>query len=380
MAVSTPITTGYNVQNLRDTQFPITKDTVYLNHAAVSPLPRRVFDEIQRANSILLNNAGNAYDGYLDPLLEVFKETVRSLIKARSASEIVPVVSTSLGLNLVAQAFPWRQGDTVILADGEFSSNVYPWLNLKERYGVEVRFLRDAPGLTLEALAQAADERTRLVAGSLVQFFSGHRTDLQAVGDYCSQHNIVFAVDAMQGAGHIPIDVQAAHIGILCAGGQKSLMGPPGQGFLYVRDDLAEQMKPTLVGPNAVQDYKHWLEYDVTPLPGAERFTMGTLNFSGIPGLLESIRFLSELGIAHIDRHTTALADYAIEALRERGYAIVTPKQPEQHSHIVTFRVTETEEAATALWQKLKAHNIFVSKHWNVHRIAHLRLSVHCYN
>jgi cysteine desulfurase/selenocysteine lyase len=175
----------------------------------------------------------------------------------------------------------------------------------------------------------------------------------------------------------MPIDVQAMHIDILASGGQKSLMGPCGQGFLYVRHGLAEQMRPTFVGPNAVDDFLHWLQYKLTPLVGAGRFNMGTPNSSGIVGLLESVTMLRELGVPAIDAYVTALADYAIDQLKSHGYDVITPAA---HGPIVTFRAADTDEATDALVKALNAQKIVVVKHWDKQNIAYVRASLHCYN
>lgn len=367
---------SYDVEALRREQFPVTQNTVYLNHAAISPLPKRTFDAMQQANQYLLMDPAGSFEQFFLPRMTTFGEAVRDLINAQNASEIVGVSSTSMGLNLVAQALPWRPGDNIVLSDGEFPSNVYPWMSLQEQHGVEIRFIRNQPGMTLATLAAQVDSNTRLVTVSMVQFFSGHRTDLSAIGAFCHERNILFVVDGIQAIGHIPVDVQAMNIDILATGGQKSLMGPPGYGFLYVREALADQMKPTFVGGNSVDDYIHWLKYDLKPAPAAGRFAMGTSSMTDLVGALESITFLRELGIANIDAHTTALADTLIEWLQEMGYTLVTPAD---HGPIVTFRA-ETEEATVAQMEKLKAQRIFVAKHWDALDVSHLRVSFHCYN
>jgi selenocysteine lyase/cysteine desulfurase len=367
---------SYNVEALRKEQFPLTQNTVYLNHAAISPLPKRTFDAIQQSNEYLLMDPAGSFEQFFMPRMTAFGEAVRDLINAQNASEIVGISSTSVGLNLVAQALPWKSGDNIVLCDGEFPSNVYPWMRLQEQYGVEIRFIRNQPGLTLDSLTPLVDSNTRLVTVSMVQFFSGHRTDLTAIGAFCREKNILFVVDAIQAICHFPVDVQAMNIDILATGGQKSLMGPPGQGFLYVREALANQMKPTFVSGNSVDDFFHWLKYDLTPAPGAGRFAMGTGSIADLVGLLESITFLRELGIASIGVQTTSLADTLIERLREMGYVVITPAD---HGPIVTFRA-ETEDATVALMEKLKAQRIFVAKHWDAYDVSHLRVSFHCYN
>ncbi len=379
MATTSPsVAVSYDVDALREQQFPLTRDTVYLNHAGISPIPRRAVEAMRVANEYLMLDPSGSFHTYFMERLKAFGETLRALINAAKAAEIVGIQSTSFGLNLVAQALAWQRGQNVVLCDMEFPSNVYPWMRLQEQYGVETRLVPSQDGgLTLDRLARAVDKNTRLVTVSAVQFFTGHRTDLTAIGAFCKERQLLYVVDAIQAVGHMPIDVRAMHIDILASGGQKSLMGPPGQGFLYVQHDLAEQMRPTLVGPNAVDDFLHWIKYKLTPMAGAGRFNMGTPNLSGAVGLLESVTMLRELGLPAIDAYVTALADYAIDQLKSHGYDVITPAA---HGPIVTFRAADTDQTTDALVEALNAQKIAVVKHWDRQDTAYVRASLHCYN
>ncbi len=376
MAVSTSIRARYDVPALRVQEFPITQNTVFLNHAAISPLPRRTYAAIQAANERLMLDPSNFH--WFEECSQAFSEAFRQLINAASPEEIAPVQSTSLGINLAAHALPWERGQNIVLCDIEFPSNVYPWMSLQEHHGVEVRLTPPRQGgLSVDSVAERVDAKTRLVAVSAIQFFTGHRADLAALGAFCRERGILFAVDAIQAAGHMAIDVHAMNIAILVSGGQKSLMGPAGQGFMYVRGDVAEQMRPALVSANSVDDWQHWLQYKLTPRAGAARFLMGTPNVSGIAGLTESVALLRGLGIPAIDSYVTALADYAIERLRAAGYDVITPAA---HGPIVTFRAAETEDQTKALAEALAARRIFIAMHLDPKNVAHVRASLHCYN
>ncbi len=367
--------------------FEVTERCTYLNHASISPLPRPVVDVLHRAtDQLALNPTTFFFPGPKAPFGDIFAtfaDEMAALIHAANAGEVVGVTSTSLALNLVAQALPWHTGDNVVLVDIEFPSNVYPWMALQRR-GVEARLVPpDAGGASVAAFEPYVDDRTRLIAASAVQFFTGHRADLAALGAFCRERGILFAVDAIQAAGHMPIDVQAMQIDILAAGGQKSLMAPPGWGFLYVRDDVCTEAQPTVIGPNATEEWEHWLKYDPRPRRGAARFMTGTTNVLGMIGLVESVRFLRGLGLEAIDAWTQHLAQVAIEDLTARGYEVITPAA--HLGPIVTFRVggadlSADEARARAMLRHLSDHGVYVTKHWDAARRPHLRLSTHCYN
>lgn len=380
---------GYDLAQARRA-FPLCDRLTYLNHASISPIPLPAQDMMNRVNDWLVNDPQALFnpspDSAFGDIFATFMSEVARLINAADIYEIVNITSTSAGLNAAAQSLPWQPGDNVVLVNVEFPSNVYPWMAL-ERFGVECRFAApDQGGASVETIAPLVDARTRLIAVSAIQFLTGHRADLTAIGTFCRERGILFAVDAIQAAGHMPIDVQAIHIDILSAGGQKSLMGPPGQGFLYVRRELSEQMQPGQIGPNAVKNWMHWVNYDPTPREGALRLMMGTPNVAGMIGLVESIRFLRGLGLAHIAAWTSHLSQIALERLAARGDDLLTPTDPAHLGPIVTFRVGDRSDPAradadaNALVSYLHAQHVRVMKHWDKQRWPYLRISSHCYN
>ncbi|HZD10362.1 MAG TPA: aminotransferase class V-fold PLP-dependent enzyme [Candidatus Binatia bacterium] len=367
----------YDIEALRQNEFPLSQTEIYFNHASISPLPQRTRRRMQEVAACLaeqpwtffLNEGGEAADA--------LKGELAAMFNAAGPDQIVPVTSTSSALSAVALSVDWQEGDNVAFCEVEFPSNAYPWLSL-ERLGVESRLVPAVDGgLTLEALAPLVDERTRVVAASAIQFLSGHRTNLQAIGTFCKERDIMFVVDAIQAAGHMPIDVEAMHIDVLASGGQKSLLAAPGTGFLYVREGVCSQLHPLPIGPNATQDYTHWLSYDLTPLAGASRFAMGTWNVVGWLGLRESIGLLRELGIENVDHHTVALSAEVIALLQRLGFEVITPPG---HGPIVTFRSGLNPEQTDALIDRLAEQHVTVVKHLDVKGTAHVRLSFHAYN
>ncbi len=368
----------YDVQTLRQTEFPHSNELTYLNHAGISPLPQRAKREIQTAVEALSRDPNDYFGKVGLPAIIDLQSRLARFINAAGPSEIVAITSTSAALNAVAQAIPWQPGDRVLFCDVEFPSNAYPWLSLA-RDGVESCVVpADGGGLTLRAVEQYADEHTRVVAASAVQFFTGHRTDMAAIGRFCRERDILFVVDAIQAIGHMPIDVQVMNIDVLATGGQKSILGLPGVGFMVVRGAVAETMRPRLIHANATVDYLHWLAYDLTPLPGAERLAAGTPNVPGLIGLGQSLALLEELGVANIDAHTTALSRYAIARLTALGLDVITPI--DALGPIVTFRSPVDATATEQLVQRLAAQGVVVVKHLDAAGAAYIRLSFHCYN
>lgn len=368
----------YDLTTLRQEEFPITQQYLYFNNAGIAPLPARSQNRLHWAADQLAEHPGKFFMEYMLPLMEALKAELAGFINAARADEIVPITTTSAGLNAFAQSLDWQPGDNLLFCEIEFPSNAYPWMSL-ERDGVEVRQVPDVNGgLTLAALEPLVDERTRLVTVSAIQFFTGHRTDLATIGEFCHERDILFVVDAIQAIGHMPIDVQALHIDVLATGGQKSLLATPGLGFMYIREALCARLQPRIIAANSTVDYFHWLDYDLSPAKGAARFAAGTPNVLGLAALQQSLELLQELGVSHIDRHTRQLTGQAIDLLTEVGYEVITPRQ--DYGPIVTFRTGLNDADSDALVAYLNTHNVSIVKYSDAAGVPHGRLSFHCFN
>ncbi|MBU0704961.1 MAG: aminotransferase class V-fold PLP-dependent enzyme [Chloroflexi bacterium] len=349
--------------------FPVTKHCTYLNHAAISPLPDPVRAAMSKfiADRGVIFNRESRYETIPDELRSVLAWLVNG-----TPEEIAFVQNTSTGLNIIANGLPLQPGDNVIFCDMEFPSNVYPWMNLQRR-GIETRCIpHDGGGLTVQALDRNADEHTRVVAVSAVQFLTGFKSDLQALGRWCQEHEAYFVVDGIQALGVAPIDVQACQIDFLSCGGPKWLMGPKGQGFIYCRQELLDEILPPFAGCISVTGWENWRDYNLTFLPDARRFELGCANTIGQIGLLTAIRFLMEIGIPAIERWTLHLTDILIEDLQRRNYGIVSNQGPKRRSAIVSFILPGDMDEA---FQKLTAAKVVASK-----REQYIRISPHCYN
>jgi cysteine desulfurase/selenocysteine lyase len=352
--------------------FPITEEYAYMNHAAVAPYSAPVTKAMD--DFIANRHRRGGLDGQKwEDRIEKVRGLVAQLIDA-DPQEIAFTISTSHGLNIVASGIDWRAGDNLIGAETEFTANVYPWLNL-QRLGVEVRF---APArnnrILVEDIAALMDDRTRLVALSFVEFGTGFRNDLKAIGQLCRERGIYFCVDGIQGLGALDLKVTQSPIDFLAAGGPKWLMGPIGAGFLYCRWALIQKLIPARVGWWGVVDRDDYFRYDSPLRDDARRFEEGSLNFLGIHGLGASLELLLEVGIRRIEERVLGLTDYLIAGLQERDYHITTPiASLQERSGIVCFN--HSHHALDDLAQRLSEAKVIVSKRGQV-----IRVSPHFYN
>ena len=199
----------------------------------------------------LAQNGIAAVKHWLDRIAAVRALAAR-LINAPDADDVYFVPNTTHGIGVVAEGFPWRAGDNVVLAGEEYPSNQYPWMNLAAR-GVEVRRVPSRGNrLAIDDIRAAMDDRTRVLTVSSVEFASGFRNDLDALGELCRERGVFFFVDAIQSLGVFPLDVQRTPIDALAADGHKWLLGPEGAGIGFIRREWVERLHPIGVGANSV--------------------------------------------------------------------------------------------------------------------------------
>ncbi len=362
---------NYDIEALR-AQFPITERWAYFNHAGISPLANPVYRAQEKMLSDLREHGSVLFETDLYTNLHAqLVNRIGTLINA-DPDEIALVQNTGTGMSIIAGGVQLNASANIIICDKEFPANVYPWMHLADRIDGELRIVPpDNGGLTVRRLQEHVDENTSIVSVSSVEFLTGHRTELKALGEYCHAKDILFVVDGIQSLGHVPIDVKEMQIDFLATGGMKSLLGPPGIGFLYVRRELLDGLTPILIGAASVTDFRNWTKYHWDLRPEAGRFEMGTPNIVGIAGLNAALGMLLDLGIENIDAWTTQLADRLMDDLDRRGYEILTPRESEHHAHIVTW----SPEDPQAAFELLNDNHVKTAP-----REGYLRAALHCYN
>jgi cysteine desulfurase / selenocysteine lyase len=325
-AVSQPL------HELYRNEFPVTKELIYLNHAAVAPLCRRSAEAMKWLADDAMQFGSLHYDKWL-ATYDGLRAAAARLINAEPG-EIAIVKNTSEGVATVALGIDWRAGDRIVAFKEEFPANYFPWLKLAEK-GVEITWLSIYD--PLDRIAEAV-LGARLLAISYVNYLSGYRVDLDAIGKLCRQHNCFFFVDAIQGMGAFPIDVRRSHIDALAADGHKWMLGPEGNGVLYVRRERLDEIEPVEFGWTNVANYADYASRDMALRSDAGRYECGTLNTIGCFGQRAALEFLLEIGVDEIERAVTALVDQLNGGVRERGYEVMVERTPATGSGIVSFR------------------------------------------
>jgi cysteine desulfurase / selenocysteine lyase len=313
-------------------EFPVTQNLTYLNHAAVTPLPRRTAEAMQALAEDALHFGSLHYDRWLDAY-EGLRVAAARLIGA-NRSEIAMVKNTSEGISTIAQGLDWHPGDRIVAFREEFPANYYPWLRLEaQRCYVDWLSVNDP----LEKI-EIACTGAKFLAVSFVQYLSGFRADLNAIGAICKRHNCFFFVDAIQGLGAFPLDVEAAHIDALAADGHKWLLGPEGCGILYIRKSRQDSVFPEEFGWTNVAGYNDYASRDMALRQDAGRYECGTLNTIGCHGLRASMELVLEAGVERIAVTVQALADQLAAGATGKGYQLLGDRTPENGAGIIAVQ------------------------------------------
>ena len=353
-------------------QFPVTETYIYMNHAGVAPLSRRVREAMAGfIEDATVNGAVNAEDWA--ETAEVCRAAAAQLINA-DPTEIAFMKNTTQGILIAANGIDWQEGDNVVTTAVEFPANVYPWWRLKERYGVQTRMVPEQDGrISIEDIAAAIDGRTRALTISHVEFASGFRNDIQALGELCRERDIWFIVDAIQSLGAIEVDVKSCNVDILAADGHKWLLAPEGAAIFYCADEKREQLINTNIGWASVVNPRDFLDYDLTQKPDATRFEEGSYNSVGLYGLNAAIDLLLDIGIPTIETHILELTAGLIAGLEAKGYRVITPKKDLERAGIVIFE--SAQHTPAEIYEMLHAENIITAE-----RGSGVRVSPHFYN
>jgi cysteine desulfurase/selenocysteine lyase len=313
-------------------EFPVTRNLIYLNHAAVSPLPRRSAAAMQELAQDALDFGSLHYDRWMDTY-EGVRVAAAQLIGAQR-DEIALMKNTSEGISTVARGLAWQPGDRIVAFREEFPSNYYPWLRLESQKCFIEWLSVDDP---LERIDNAC-AGAKLLAISFVQYLSGLRVNLNAIGEICQRRQCFFFVDAIQGLGAFPLNVETAHIDALAADGHKWLLGPEGCGILYVRKSRQDSIFPEEFGWTTVAGYQDYSSREMALREDAGRYECGTLNTIGCYGLEASLKLLLEIGAERTSVAVQSLADQLAKGATSKGYQLLGNRTPDSGAGIIAIQ------------------------------------------
>ncbi len=352
--------------------FPNLRATAYLSHAAISPPSLTVQAAATRALDDHAERGVVAYMTWAEQRARL-RERLARLIGAPPGA-IALTSGTTRGISDLALCLPWREGDRVLLFEGEFPANVTPWQRAAASLGAKPHFLTlPAPGGAtdiggfLEQLERELRRGARLVAVSAVQFQTGLRMPLGEMARLCHAHGAEICVDAIQACGVVPLDVAQEDIDYLVCGAHKWLLGLEGAAFVYVRPELAASLVPRVAGWLSHEDGEQFLfqgkgllRYD-RPLKTSVAFLeAGSVNVVGAAALEAGVEMIQGIGVPAIFAHVERYLDELERGLVARGFVSLRSALATCRSGILSVDVP-ARVSAPELFARLRAQGIAVS-------------------
>jgi selenocysteine lyase/cysteine desulfurase len=353
--------------------FPITETAVYLNHAAVSPLSTLAVEAINRQLQDISRNGSVNFRQWV-ATKERCRVTLAAMIGAR-AEQVAFMRNTSDGLSSLANGLRWDAGDNIVTFRGEFPSNIYPWLRIRDAFGVELRMCEERDGrVDPDELLALVDDRTRVVAISHVQYASGFRSDLARIGRAARAVDALLVVDAIQSLGVLPFNVESDLVDAAAWACHKWLLAPEGIGAIYISDRARARVEPTLVGWISVPNPEDYLNYDQAWKPGALAWETGTGPSALFYALEEGLKLLAGIGPVKVAKHLQILTDHLCERLSGSEYEVASSRREGEASQIICIR-HRGEWSPMRLYHHLKGKGIVTAP-----RVTRLRIAPHVYN
>ena len=282
-------------------EFPLDPSLIYLNHAAVSPWPKRTAEAVQKFAQENIRMGAAYYPRWMVEETRL-REQIRTLIHAPSISDIALVKNTSEALSFVAGGLEFKPDDELVVLKRDFPSNRIPWEIVAQKkrvklIEVEIMGVEDPEA----ALLAAVTAKTKMMAISSVHYATGLRLDLKRLGAHLKAQGVLFLVDAIQSAGALALDVEAMNIDFAMADGHKWLIAPEGLGFFYVSPSIREALQPIEFGWHMVEQPGDYNQTDWQIAKSARRYECGSPNMLGVHALSASLGLLLEEGLERIE-------------------------------------------------------------------------------
>jgi len=331
------------LRNLIQSEFYLAKDILYLNHAAIAPWPNRTAEAVK---NFAQENSLQGSKNYLrwTEVESELRKMMCQLINAPSPDDVALLKNTSEALSVVAFGLDWHDGDNIVTTDQEFPSNRVVWQALNDQ-GVELRQASlhngDNPNIHSpeDAIFSQTDENTRLITISSIQYGSGFQLNLEKIGQFCRDNNILFCVDAIQSIGAVQFDTQAIHADFVMADGHKWMLGPEGVALFYCRSELRDKLRLFQYGWHMTDAFVDFNKQDWKPADSAKRFECGSPNMTGIHALSASLSLLLEFGMDNIEKLVLENTQILFDEIEVRPeLELLTIDTPGRYGGIVTFR------------------------------------------
>lgn len=352
-------------------EFPGLKKRTYLNTVSLGQLSRRSRSAVNRFMDLWEERGASAWYSYWLKEVDMLRREFARVVGA-SPDEVAVMPNISSCLAAIGSAIDLSRRNKVVTCELDFPTLIYHWL-AKRDLGVDTVILPspDRVHVPLEAFEEAVDDRTALVATCRVYFTTGYIQDVKALAEIAHRRGALLLVDDYQGTGQVPIDVKETGVDILVTGGLKWLIGGPGVAYMYVRRDLVPDLVPTVTGW-----FAHARMFDFDPhhfelREDAARFEAGTPSVAAVYAATAGLEIVNEIGPENLRARTRALNEDLVARLREKGFRLRIPNDPERHAGITIVEFDDPMRVT----RELADRRIIVDK-----RPGAVRISPYFYN
>jgi cysteine desulfurase/selenocysteine lyase len=364
-------------------RFPGTDNWIYFDTSAHALMPVGARKAVVRYLDDCINEGGTA--ATMRDTLDRVRDKFARLIRAEP-EEIAITSNVSDGINAIVTSLFWKGTDNAILcSELEHPNSIHALDNMSTRHGIEVRSVPATADLavSIEAIANAIDDKTRLVIASTVTYTTGARTDIKALAQICRERDVLLLLDGAQSVGALELDVRETLLDAISVGTSKYLCGPPGFGFLYVNRERANRMQPGSLARHGVdlgdahESEPSRTRYELKP--GAQRFEVGSYNYAGANAVEVSLGLIEQIGLANIERHVLTLAQRFTDELVKLNLPMISGSVVRHFSHVVVVGRADPDVATQSLLQEIADH--LRENHVKLSiRHGRLRFSFHLYN
>jgi len=369
---------------------PLLEEVIYLDAASTTPTPKPV---VEAMCDYFYNYNSNTGRGAYRMAVKSTKEFERARYRISKfinckSSEVIFTKNTTEAINLVANGFDFKKGDSIIVPNIEHHSNFIPWLNLKKKQGVELKIIKaDKYGVVdPRDIESAVGANTKLITTTHVSNAIGSVQPVNEIGKIADENNVLYMVDAAQSAGHMKLDVKETKADFITFSGHKGLLGPIGTGFLYCGEQSVEKLEPMNLGGGTVLDVTE-NEFSFEDVPA--RFEGGTQNIAGFIGLGVAVDYIDRIGLERIENHSKKLTAMLFQEINDISNTIVYGS-PENIYGIVAFNIDGVNAHDVAkILDELKNICVRSGHHCAIPAIRHIgaielggtvRASLHYYN
>lgn len=318
----------------QDELYELHPEITYLNTAALAPRLRAVTE----AGTAAVEWTARPWeitpeDWFTDP--EHLRSVAADLFGV-SPNGLAFVPAASYGLALAAHNVPVGRGESIVVLDDQFPSNVYVWRERARECDATVRTVRRGEdGAWTRSVLDAIDDETAVVAVPNCHWTDGSLVDLERVGERARAVDAALVVDASQSLGARPLDFEAVDPDFLVAVGYKWLLGPYSYSYLYVAPEYREAGDPfehTWLSRAGSEDFAGLVDYEESFRPGARRFDVGEhSNFILVPMATAAVEQLADWGIETVEAYLGALTRPIADAARDLGCEVLPAEKRVNH-------------------------------------------------